>query len=187
MFSCQIVPQLQNWRILRHAPILLIVCCKSKLFFSYFAILPYSPIDTKGTFSGHSNYKRRIFIHVEQIPCYTSCARTAPMHPIDTAKRPKLSRERALEIINAMPYLVCTCKQKLLQIQMIPNRRNGLVRKVPEIYDIEFEVAEQNMTYKFPKQPFRVLCEITRQEFKRVAPWACTGPSWNYFYHIHSD
>lgn len=97
----------------------------------------------------------------------------------------RLTYWEAIQILNSMPYLVCACGQKLLNSQVKRRHHEKTVRILPEIYEVEFEVSNGDRTYKFPKQPFRVLAVITRAEFKRVAPWAACGDK--YFYRIATD
>ena len=103
------------------------------------------------------------------------------------AKPEPLTFMEAMKIINSMPFLVCTCPQKLLNSQL-KRGRYCQNRILPEIYEVEFEVWDGPRSYVFPRQPFRVLRVITRVEFRRVAPWAATGHSkLNFCYHISSD
>jgi hypothetical protein len=92
----------------------------------------------------------------------------------------------ALDLMNLMPFLVCTCNRKLLNSQLQVKSRRAL----PEVYEVAFEVTNGRETYRFPKQPFRVLRVLTLEEFKRVAPWASVEHEQGgntYYYEIHTD
>ena len=101
-----------------------------------------------------------------------------------------LTYYEAMRIINAMPFLVCTCTHKLLNSQFRPDARGRMRQSrnpLPEIYPVAFEVWNGPRSYIFPEQPFRVVRVITKAEFKRAAPWACTGRGFSYYYHIATD
>jgi hypothetical protein len=105
---------------------------------------------------------------------------------------PALSREEALEILNSMPYLVATSNTKLLPEQFTVRTlkyltaHNQLHRiQKPPIIPVAFTVVgADKRSYTFESQPFMVMREITREEFRRVAPWACTG---RFHYIISTD
>ncbi len=95
-----------------------------------------------------------------------------------------LTRQEALNVIAFMPFLVASSDQKLLE-SMVKLRGNRFTRG--PLVTIEFEVFIGSRGYKFEAQPFRILREITRVEFKTVAPWAAIGGPKTYYYEIHSD
>jgi hypothetical protein len=96
-----------------------------------------------------------------------------------------LTREEAIEILNRMPYLVATSSYKLLNSMILSSKAT----ERPDVFWSEYEVWNGKRRYVFEKQPFRVLREITREEFKAAAPEAQVPSSTVrcYFYEIHSD
>ena len=98
-----------------------------------------------------------------------------------------MSREEAIEILNRMPYLVCMSSYKLLQSQIRGDPRRSTRRS--EVYWVEFMVSDSRRSYTFERQPFHILCAISKEEFKRAAPWASVtgGKSPQYFYRISTD
>ena len=102
-----------------------------------------------------------------------------------------LTREQAIEILNRMPYLVCSADAKLLPEMFTPAARKHLARhgqlkrtEKPAVVVTAFTVVDGKRSYTFDPQPFRVLRFITREEFRRAAPWAALG---RYHYEIHGD
>jgi hypothetical protein len=104
-----------------------------------------------------------------------------------TALSPQMSREKAIEILNRMPYLVCTSNQKLLQsmVGSPRNRKRSAIYARQEVYLVEFQVSDGRRTYTFESQPFYILCQITKAEFKAAAPWAAVTA--RYFYRVSTD
>lgn len=102
-----------------------------------------------------------------------------------------MSRDEAVEIINRMPYLVCSSHAKLLTSMFSEEtrdhyRRHGQSKRTekPAIIVTTFTVYEGKRQYTFEAQPFRVLRLISRQEFRRVAPWAAVG---RFHYEVATD
>ena len=96
-----------------------------------------------------------------------------------------LTREEAIEILNRMPYLVCMSGYKLLNSMVVSHR----AAERPDVFWSEYEIWSGKRRYVFERQPFRVLREITREEFKAAAPEAQVPASTVrcFFYHIHTD
>ena len=70
-------------------------------------------------------------------------------------RKAKLSRDRALKILNAMPRLVAAS--------------NTLIRP-GTIVVVAYEVSENDAVYVFSAQPFRVLREISFREYFESLP-----------------
>ena len=124
------------------------------------------------------------------------------------AKKLGLSREDALRIINSLPFLVATSNHALLprSVTAIESQRArrfpGRVYAEPAnlkrthlnakhaldaahpIVLVAYEVWSGRQSYVFPEQPFRVMREITREEYLRVFPRGAAG---NYYYEINTD
>ena len=108
-----------------------------------------------------------------------------------------MTRAEAIELLNRMPYLVCTCSQRLLRDQVAGRPHNIQVRMekgIPEqaVYETSFTVfGEGNRSYTFERQPFRIIREISRDEFLACAPWASTSHGGRndrtFYYEIHTD
>lgn len=105
--------------------------------------------------------------------------------------RPSLSREDAIRIINAMPYLVCTSESKLLpdmftEKQKAHAKKHNQEHKVSRnpVIQSKFTVFSGGRSYTFDRQPFRVMKSISKEEFRKAAPWAATG---KHHYVISTD
>ena len=99
-----------------------------------------------------------------------------------------MTREEAVAILNRMPYLVCTSNQKLLQsmVSVPRNRERSVMYIRQEVYHVEFQVSDGKRTYTFESQPFHILCQISKEEFRAAAPWASVV-NVRYFYRISTD
>lgn len=110
--------------------------------------------------------------------------------PARTKPEP-LTREEAIEILNSMPFLVATSDAKLLPEMFTVKTRKHLARYgqlhrmvVPKVISMSFTVACGRRSYTFVPQPFVVIREISKAEFKRIAPWACVG---RWCYQVSTD
>ena len=96
-----------------------------------------------------------------------------------------LTREEAIEILNRMPYLVCMSGYKLLNSMVVSHR----AAERPDVFWSEYEIWSGKRRYVFERQPFRVLREITREEFIAAVPEAHVpaASARMFYYEVHSD
>lgn len=122
-----------------------------------------------------------------------TCAYRQIMTAVARAKANPLTRSEATEILNSMPYLVATSSSKLLPemfnektIKYFKSKNQQWRFERKPIIEVEFTVFNGARSYTFEKQPFQVLCQITREEFLRVLPSAAAGRHL-FFYRVGTD
>ena len=101
------------------------------------------------------------------------------------ARSPEMTREEAIEILNRMPFLACMSGYKLLNSMVATPR----AAERPDIFWSEYEVWSGKRRYVFERQPFRVLREITREEFKAAVPEAQVPAAGTrmFYYEVATD
>lgn len=104
------------------------------------------------------------------------------------ARYAPLTLEEAIEVLNSLPFLACMCSQKLLNNMLDPRSKGRrCVPERPAVYEVEFEVSKNGRKFTFPKQPFRVMREITREEYRAAVPFAAIGGPGSFYYELHTD
>lgn len=104
-----------------------------------------------------------------------------------------LTRREATRIVNSMPYLVAASHAKLLP-EMFDEKQRAHFRKYnqmtrctpPPVIHMEFEVSNGQRSYVFKKQPFRVLRQITMEEYLLVFPYGMVRRDL-FYYLVSTD
>lgn len=120
----------------------------------------------------------------------------SPAPARDRRRVKELTRQEAIDFLNTLPYLVASSGLKLLPEMMAPGafrfvtpRMKDLIsnRGKPVIEMLAFPVTINNRTYTFDAQPFRVIREITKEEYLNVLPRGYVSGNRMYYYEIHTD
>lgn len=107
------------------------------------------------------------------------------------AKYSPLTREEAVTFLNGLPFLVAFSNRILLP-EMIAKNCKMKKDKIGDrgyrnpVVVIAYEVYIGRRSYTFDAQPFRVLRQITIEEYLKVLPDGAVGYKY-YYYEIHTD